>query len=218
MTYIPRAHNKFYVWQGDFYSRVSEKQGSFAIDVSKFKALTEAQHKYIQAFDRASNPDEANRADRVERNEREAEYIRVIRNFVNENVRYNSRVSDYDRKYLGLVVPDKKPTPAAIPETHPLIEVDFSETRVHKLRMKDERTKSTAKPAGVRDAEIWAKVGGKSPSENSELTLVGSSSNGKLRLNYELSQLGEKVYYQARWVNTRSQPGEFGPIVMAVIA
>lgn len=218
MGYIPRAHNNFYVWQDKFYRRANEKLGSFAIDASKFKVLTTTQSKYLQDFGRASNSDEANRADRVERNEREAEYMSAIRDFVNENIRYNSRVSDYDKKYLGLVIPDETPTPVAIPETHPLIEVDFSETRVHTLRLKDERTKSTAKPAGVRDAEVWAKVGGESPESDKELTLVGTTSNGKLRLTYELEQLSEKVYYQARWVNTRSQPGEFGPVVMAVIA
>ena len=216
--YIPKPHDKFFVWQGDFYNRAQEKLNSFQIDAGKFQPVTAAKSKYELAFHRASNPEGANASDRVERDEREAEYKAVIRGFVNENIRFNSRVSDYDRKYLGLTIPDSKPTPSTVPATHPVIEVDFSETRVHTLHIRDEHGQSKAKPHGVRNCELWSKVGGDAPADDSELTLAGTASSGKLRLTYAIEQTGLRVYYQARWVSTRSEAGEFGEVVSAIIA
>lgn len=182
--YIPASHDGFFVWQNDFYNGVSEKMSSFKINADKLKPLTEAQIDYLQAFARASNPDGANSADRVERNEREAAYKTAIRQFVNECIRFNSDVSDSEKKSLGLTVRDTKRTPVPLPETHPVIEIDFSETRVHKLRIKDEFSDKYGKPYGVRECEVWVKVGGEMPRMDSEMTLAGSSSNGKLRLTY----------------------------------
>ncbi len=216
--YIPRTQSQFFVWQDDFYNRVNEKLNSFKIDAAKLKDVTAAKSKYEQAFERASNAESANRADRVERNVRETAYRTEIRKFVNENIRYNSAVSDYDRQYLGLTVADTIPTPVTIPTTHPVIEVDFSETRVHTLHLKDEGKSGKSKPAGVRNAEVWAKVGGEPPVDDSEMMLCGTTSDGKLRLTYPAGQVGMRVYYQSRWINTRSQAGAFGSVVSAVIA
>ncbi len=127
-------------------------------------------------------------------------------------------MSDYDRQYLGLTVPDTTPTAVNIPTTHPVIEVDFSETRVHTLHLKDQGKSGKSKPAGVRNAEVFAKVGGTAPMDDSEMMLFGTTSDGKLRLTYPVGQVGMRVYYQARWVNTRSQAGAFGSVVSAVIA
>ncbi|MDR1698863.1 MAG: hypothetical protein LBR75_03450, partial [Prevotellaceae bacterium] len=176
--YIPLAHAHFFTWQTDFYNRVNEKLNSFKFDAEKLKAVTAAKSKYELAYSRASNPDAANRADRVERDEREADYKSAIRLFVNENIRYNSSVSDYDRQYLGLTVADTTPTPATIPATHPVIEVDFSETRVHTLHLRDESKSGKRKPSGVRNAEVWSKVGGDTPADDSELMLAGTTSDG----------------------------------------
>ncbi len=216
--YLPQSQSKFFIWQSDFYDRVNEKLNSFKIDAAKLKDVTASKSKYEQAFERASNAESANRADRVERNERAAAYKTEIRKFVNENIRYNSNVSDYDRQYLGLKVPDTTPTPVSVPATHPVIEVDFSETRVHTLHLKDEGKSGKSKPSGVRNAEVWAKVGGDPPVDDSEMMLFGTTSDGKLRLTYPSGQVGLRVYYQSRWVNTRSQAGAFGSVVSAIIA
>ncbi len=216
--FLPRSHDDFFRWQTVFVDRLLEKQNSFQIEDAKLKTLLARQSDYTQSYGRASNPDLATRADRVYRDECEAEYRNEIRRVVNECIRYNSRVNDYDRQALMLVVPDRTPTPAAIPLTHPTIEVDFSETRVHIIHLKDEGKTRRSKPDGVRNAEVWAKVGGDAPADDSEMTLAGTPSDGKLRLVYAAGQVGTWVYYQARWVNTRAQAGAFSSVVKAVIA
>lgn len=216
--YIPRAHDEFFVWQNNFFSLVNEKCDSFNIDAGELANLKEKKGIYEVAFHRASNFETANSADRLARNIHEQEYKTAIRHFVNGNIRFNRYVSNADKQALGLNVSDRTPTAASIPLTHPVIEIDFSETRVHTLYLKDEALSGKSKPAGVRNAEVWVKTGGEPPADDSEMTLAGAPSNGKLRLTYGIQQVGLRAYYQARWINTRSQAGAFGSVVSAIIA
>ncbi|MDR1698476.1 MAG: hypothetical protein LBR75_01445 [Prevotellaceae bacterium] len=216
--YIPATQARFFVWQSDFYNRVNEKLNSFKIDAEKLKAVTAAKSKYELAFSRASNVDTANRADRVERDERAADYKAAIRLFVNENIRFNGNISDYDRQYLGLTVADKTPTPATIPATRPVLTVDFSEPQKHVLHIRDSASSKKTKPAGVMHCEIWRKQGGEMPQSDSELAFAGSSTKSTFSVIYDSALAGTRVYYKARWVNTRSEPGNFGVLTAAVRA
>ncbi len=55
--YIPRAHDTFFIWQNDFYTRVNEKLDSFNIDTAKLEELAKVKSNYELAFHQASNPD-----------------------------------------------------------------------------------------------------------------------------------------------------------------
>ncbi len=215
--YIPRTHDEFYAWQANFFNRSNEKLNSFKIEPEKLKDVTARKSKFELAYLRASNPDGANRADRVERDEREAEYKAAIRAFVNENIRFNSNVSDYDRQYLGLTVVDTKPTPAAVPVTHPVIKVDISEPGRHTLHIADENKSGKAKPAGVKECEIWYKIADEAPTHYDDLHYAGSASKATFLLSFDVPQRGKKVWYNARWVNTRGAKGPWGEFQNAFI-
>ncbi|MDR1698949.1 MAG: hypothetical protein LBR75_03910 [Prevotellaceae bacterium] len=218
VNYIPTAHDKFSVWQNVFYNRVTEKLSSFKIEESKLKDLTAAKSKYELAFQRASNPDSANRADRVERDEREADYKTAIRAFVNENIRYNSNISDYDRQYLGLTIADHTPTPAAVPHTHPVLRIDFSEPQQHTIHIRDEKLDSKQKPEGVKECEIWYKIASEQPTHDSELHYAGSATKSTFSIDFGAEEQGNKVWYKGRWVNTRGQHGTWSVYTSAIIA
>ncbi len=217
-NFIPRTKAQFFIWQSDFYNRILEKLSSFKIEESAVKELTAAKSKYELGFGRASNPDSVNRADRVELRERTAEYQEKIRQFVNEHIRFNSHVSDYDRKYLGLTVVDKTPTPVTEPATHPVLTVDFSQPQRHIVHIKDEKLDSKRKPEGVKECEIWYKIADVQPVHDSELQYAGSATKSTFVLNFDSSDQIKKVWYKARWVNTRGQHGGWSVYTSAIIA
>ncbi len=217
-NFIPASHDGFFRWQNDFYNRVNEKLNSFKIDAAKLKDVTAAKSKYEQAYLRASNPESANRSDRVERNERAAQYKTAIRAFVNENIRFNSSVSDYDRNYLGLTVPDTKPTPAPVPVTHPVLKIDFSQPSRHTLHIIDEEKSGRQKPGGVQQCEVWYKITDEQPGHYSELQYAGIATKSTFLIEYDSADAGKKVWYNARWLNTRGQHGPWGIYTGAIIA
>ena len=215
--YIPKGINEFYVWQGNFHTRVSEKLTSFKIDAEKLIPVTEAQSKYELAFKQSSNPDATNRSDRVERNKRTAEYKAQIRAFVNESIRYNSDVTDYDRKYLGLTIPSGTRVPASVPTTIPEANVDFSQRLQHTLYFRDQNATSKAKPKGVHGCEIWYKVGGEAPVSVSELTYVDTDTRSPFVIKFDGEDRGKIVYYWLRWVNSRNEVGPWSKPVSGAI-
>ncbi len=216
--YIPQAHDQFHTWQGNFYNYISEKQESFNINEADMQELTALKAEYKQAFKRASSLDTANRADRVERNRCEAEYKRVIRRIINENIRYNSAVSDYDRQYIGLNIPDTTPTAAHVPVTHPVLKIDFSQPSRHTLHIVDEEKSGKQKPDGVQQCEVWYRISEEKPEHYSELQYAGVVGKSTFLIEYDSSDEGKKVWYNARWLNTRGQHGPWGAYMSAVIA
>ncbi len=218
LDYIPRTHDSFYAWQNNFYNRVNEKLNSFKIDAAKIKEVTAAKSKYEQAYQRASNADSASRADRVERDKRESDYKTAIRAFVNENIRYNSSVGEYDRQYLGLTVPDTTPTAASVPATHPVLSIDFSQPQQHTVHIKDEKLDSKRKPEGVKECEIWYKISDEQPLRDSDLQYAGSATKSTFSLNFGAEEQGNRVWYKGRWVNTRGQQGTWSVYTSAIIA
>ncbi len=215
--FIPQAQNDFNIWQDNFYNRVLEKLNSFKLEDSTIKGLTATKSNYDKAFGRANNPDSANRADRVELKLRTAEYRQEIRLFNNEHLRFNSNVSDYDRKYLGLNIADTTPTPAAVPDTHPDLSVDFSESLHHTLHIKDDKLDSKRKPAGVKECEIWYKISDEKPKVE-ELQYAGTSSKATFFMEFSSDNEGKRVWYRARWINTRGEHGRWGVYASAIIA
>lgn len=160
----------------------------------------------------------ANSSDRLERNEREASLKKEIRHVVNAYIRYNDHVSDYDKNYLGLTIPDVKPTPPSVPSTSPLARVEFGERLQHMIHFYDEESASKAKPKGVKGCEIWFKIGGDAPVDASELRYLATPSASPYSASFEGEFEGEKVYYWMRWINTRDEHGPWGVPTSAVIA
>ncbi len=217
IDYIPQANAKFFSWQNDFYNRVNEKLNSFKIDAAKLKDVTAAKSKYETAYLRASNAEAANTSDRLERNRRTTAYKKAIRAFVNENIRYNSNVDEYDRNYLGLNIPDPTPTPAPVPLTFPRLSVNFATPEQHTLRITDSEKAGRGKPQGVKECEIWHKITDTIPADNSELLYAGCSSKTSFILNFGAENVGKRVFYRARWINTRGVHGPWGVYTSAII-
>ena len=216
--FMPRTKNEFYVWQSNFCPRISEKLGSFKIEESKFKPVLALQSKYELSRSRASNPDSANRADRVELKKRTAEYQAAIRTFINECIRFNSNVSEYDRQYLGLNIPDTTPTAAPVPTTCPVLTIDSSKTARHTLHIADLEKSGTGKPAGVKECEIWYQISDVAPAHFDDMRYAGSSSRASFVLVFDVPERGKRIWYNARWVSTRGEKGPWGEFAPGFIA
>lgn len=216
--YLPRAYALFFIWQAKFFARLLEKLNSFKMVEADVKELTARKSKFDQSFERASDPNSANRADRAERKKRTAEYKAEIRRVVNEHLRFNSNISDYDRQYLGLTIVDTTPTPASVPVTHPVLKIDFSQPSRHTLHIVDEEKSGKQKPDGVQQCEVWYRISEEKPEHYSELQYAGVVGKSTFLIEYDSSDEGKKVWYNARWLNTRGQHGPWGAYMSAVIA
>jgi hypothetical protein len=119
---------------------------------------------------------------------------------------------------MGLPVHDTTRTRAAAPTTRPMLTVDTSERLQHKPTYRDEATPtSKAKPAGVREVEIWCKIGAPAPVDASECVLVGTSSKNSLLVPLRGADAGKPAHYMGRWKNAHGECGPWSETIIATI-
>ena len=53
--------------------------------------------------------------------------------------------------------------------------------------------------------------------DESELEFVSEFTRTRMTLDYQMTQGGQTVYYQARWVGTRGDTGPWGELVSATV-
>ncbi len=83
-----------------------------------------------------------------------------------------------------------------------------------------ERTSSAVtlgKPCRVPGVQLWRKIGDPAPVNESELEFVAEFTRTRMTLDYQMTQGGQTVYYQARWVSTRGDTGPWGELVSATV-
>ncbi len=73
------------------------------------------------------------------------------------------------------------------------------------------------KPTGVRGVQLWRKIADPAPVTESDFEFVSEFTRSRMTLDYQMSQGGQTVYYQARWVSTRGETGPWGELVSATV-
>ncbi len=69
----------------------------------------------------------------------------------------------------------------------------------------------------MRGVQLWRKIGDPAQVDESELEFVREFTRTRMTLDYQMTQGGQTVYYQARWVSTRGDTGPWGELVSATV-
>jgi hypothetical protein len=120
-----------------------------------------------------------------------------------------------DRNTLNLAPPNTSRTPAPVPSTKPIGQVDTSKRLEHTISFTNEDG-SHAKPARVRGCQIWFKIG-EPAIDPSELSFMVTDTASPYTHHFAGEHAGKNVYYWLRWENTRGETGPWSDVVMATI-
>ena len=90
-----------------------------------------------------------------------------------------------------------------------MVTVDTAQRLQHTIAFSDETTlTSKAKPAGVRGAQIWVKIGDPERSDPNELTYLATDTRTPYVADFAGADANKVDHYMLRWESTR---GETGP-------
>ena len=82
----------------------------------------------------------------------------------------------------------------------------------------DEATPTrTAKPDGVRGAQIWVKIGDPAPLDPSELTFLATDTRTPYVATFDGADANKVAHYMLRWENTRGETGPWSETASATI-
>lgn len=216
-SYIPESDAGFNVWQSNFIETAEPELTTWGIATDSFTPVTHAQSVWTPAYAKADNKGNRTPADVTAKTQARKLFEKAIRTFVTQQIANNPKVTDADRKNLGVTVRSGSRTAVPVPTTRPVATVDFSVRLQHSIHFSDEATTGKAKPDGVHGCEIWAKTGGDAPVKASELTYLATDTRTPYIAVFEGDETGKTVYYWLRWVNTRGERGPWSTPVSAVV-
>jgi hypothetical protein len=214
--YMPQNDAKFDVLQNNVYTTATANASQWGIQAQFITNLDAPRNRWIAAYAAFRNPATRTPAVIQEKNDAKADYMAVLRVFIQGQLLHNPNVSDASRRSMDLPVYDRKPTTPNPPATRPELEVDFSQIMKHILRVRDSEAKSAAKPAHVIGFEIWRRVGGNTEPAYEEMELVEVATRSPHTLEYTSAHRGEMAWYAVRWINAHGK-GSWSEIVSAII-
>ena len=218
MDYIPKADPEFNDWAKNYAQYINDHFAELGLTVGQNTALQAFLAVWITDYD-AHIEEQATASSFVEKKD-------TARKNLDENIREltnlmqaGAAVTNEQKAALQITIRKTTKTPTAVPETRPVGIVDNRNRLEHKIKFFDEETpNSTRKPDGVRACEIWHKIDGPPPVDDSELTYVASDTRTPYVAHYEGSDAGKMVHYWLRWVNTRNEPGPWSETISVTIS
>ena len=103
-NYIPHGFSELYSWLYNFENYVNANIGRFNVEQTDLMALS-ALITALGTANTAADAPNAGSADHIDRREKADAVNAAARAFVNQHLRYNPAVTDYDRVQMGLTVP-----------------------------------------------------------------------------------------------------------------
>jgi hypothetical protein len=144
------------------------------------------------------------------------EYEKPLRMLV-KGLESNPRVSDEDRRSMGIVIAAtaKKSIPPAT--TYPVFTLDSSIIRRLSVHFRDSASSSKAKPHGIHGVEIRWAILDVPPVNVKDLTVSAFDTRSPFTLEFEEEQRGKNVWFCLRWENTKGEKGPWSEIGSAII-
>jgi hypothetical protein len=216
--YVPKKDAEFVEWSRFLLSFVNAHISSYSIPPTAMEPILTLQSSFEDAYSTYENPNHG-KVDVLRKNETRNVFKKALRNFNNSYLIYNPKVSDEDKKEMGLPLHDKTPTPIPTPSTHPIIKVERSQNHDEViLHLRDSKSGRRAKPNGVIGAVVYWLVSDTPIVDPEELKRSELVTRYTHIQQFPTSERGRNVYFAARWQNAKGEKGPWSDIVVADIS
>ncbi|MDR0636901.1 MAG: hypothetical protein LBF87_07465 [Treponema sp.] len=175
----------------------------------------------VNGFLTARNAYEADNSTtkRLAKDEAKKEAINAIRNFANSSIRFNKKMDDTDKLFLGIYPKDATPTRHNPPTSQPITVVENSVNHFeHKVKAVSHANGDTTKPEDAYGVRYAWQVGGVKPASGADLSKVKFSRKPTLVVTHTEADKGQAAYYASCYENSRGEAGPWSPVEEAFIS
>ena len=216
-NYIPRPDGDFDAWQANFIAYATANAAALGLDpLVDIPPLTTAQGTWTTDFAANTSAQAAAQSAREGKDAARDAYVGLIRPLV-LRLQASPDVDDTERAALGITVPDRIATPAAVPTTRPVVKVDTRQRIRNERSFADEATPTRTGTLGGADGGKtanymlrWENTRG----EPGPWTNVGLAIESEMTLSNQ--ERGKEWEYGVIAVNKAGE-GTPSNIVMAVL-
>ncbi len=214
--YIPSSDGNFNIWQANFVTYATANSAALGLSAGQVTILTTPQAPWSNALSaHVAAQDAADGAVVVKDTSRDT-FEAAIRQIV-RYIQARAATTDLQRGALGITIPSGPGPAAPAPSSRPVVSADTSERFRIRLAWTDLASGNKAKPDGVMGAEIYMKVGGAPPVDETECNFVALDTATPYTVEFAGADANKTAYFMARWVSTRGQKGAFSETVAATV-
>jgi hypothetical protein len=188
----------------------------FRIPDEPYNKVNDEARDFEQKLKVADQPDTRTKASVQAKNTSRKLTEKDIRQFINEFLASNSLVTDADRDNMGIPIHSTTRHPAPVAGLPPYITVSVHGPRQLRFDF-GESSASKAKLAGQHGIEIAWVISDEMPTSYSGLTRSSFDTHTPLILSFDLPDAGKRIWFAARWENTRGEKGPWTEIMSAII-
>jgi hypothetical protein len=212
--FIPKRDGDFDTWQKIFVAYIVSNASQWGFTPAEITALTGLQVKWDLAFTQCAIKQAEAESATQDKSLKYDSFVTTIRNMV-KRIQTHPSTTDAQRSAMNITVKDTEPTPVGAPAEAPLIYVDFANRLQHVVHWgpnpMDERR--NAKPRGVASVELRIKIDSP-PTGPEDMEFVAIDTGSPYVANMQ-GKAGKTVYWLARYLNTKGEPGPWGETVSA---
>lgn len=215
--YLPENDEELDLWLDNFIAELKNLQAALGLAPATVNALEQSQAQLKTGIANV-NTLRAQLSAAIEARNAVVESLSASVRALIRTLQANPQLTDEDRARLRLTIPDTTRTPAPVPTTHPVAQIDVSQPLRHTGEFRDEATPSRrAKPAGVHGCEVRYQIGGAEPIDPEQMLTHGTFPRTPFVINFKAADAGKTVYYHLRWVNKRGASGPWSELISATI-
>ncbi|MDR2811390.1 MAG: hypothetical protein LBB84_12715 [Tannerellaceae bacterium] len=209
---FPRPIAGFTEYMKIAYSKAQVNLQTYHIAPDKLAVISPLYNTYVQAEAVAANPDTATSGARRTRDEVRKTLESVWRQFLNENIRYNSAVPVGDLEVFGIKKRDKTRTPPGIPLVAPALSIRKNGVRRFEIGVLNGEIGKKKKPQNAAGSYLYLAVTGlgEEPKHENEYHRLAFSSKSLHVVEFPLEQFGQQAHIYARYSNVHGEEGPKG--------
>jgi hypothetical protein len=191
------------------YVKAETNLSVYGVDAGKLEVVKPFYYTYIEKEAIAANPETATTGARRARDEARQALEPEWRQFLNENIRFNSAVPTEDLEVFGIKKRDATPTKVGIPDVVPTLSIKRVGVRRYEIEVFNGVTGKKKKPKYATGSYIYLAVteAGKTPEHDNEYHKMDFSSNCRHLLEFTIEQLALQANIYARYSNSHGKEG-----------
>ena len=214
--FIPKDQAAFDEWAWVFKEYVMANSAALGLTVAQKTEIANAVITLRGSYTDKMQQENIYRG-AVEKDKEDREItVQCLRKY-SRHLQGRAETTDTQREGLGIPVHDKQPTPVGVPTIAPELWIDFSQRLRHTIHAgtNPQNEHLNKKPKGVGSIELRNKVdSAPTGPDDMQIVIVMTSSPAILDCS---GQAGKTVYYVARYLNTKGQPGPWGEVESAEV-
>ncbi|MDR2466827.1 MAG: hypothetical protein LBD35_05485 [Prevotellaceae bacterium] len=216
---FPRTITGFTEYIKIAYAKAQTNLTAYGIAPEKLAVVTPLYDRYIEKEAIAANPDTGTSGARTARDEARNDLEPSWRNFINENIRYNSAVPVEDLEVFGIKPRDTTPTKVGVPDAVPAMTIKRVGERRYEIEVLDGETGKKKKPQNASGSYIYLAITEPrvAPTHSDEYRKMDFSSTCRHVLEFTLEQIAKQANIYARFSNVHGKEGPESPVETIII-